>query len=121
MSAKQTGPHTTVKALWPQLARGFAALSLIVLAGCASSNWVNPNKTAAEARTDDATCTQEAQEDSLSRAGRTREYVAAPSGPTAGNPGPSPMQMRDRNAVVQDFHGNYDRCMESKGYTQAKN
>lgn len=121
MSAKQTGPHTTVKALWPHLARGFAALSLIVLAGCASSNWVNPNKTAAEARTDDATCTQEAQEDSLSRAGRTREYVAAPSGPTAGNPGPSPMQMRDRNAVVQDFHGNYDRCMESKGYTQAKN
>ena len=120
MSAKQTGPHTTVKALWPRLAGGVAAATFVLLAGCASDGWVNPNKTAAEIRGDQQTCTQEAQQDSLSRAGRTRDYVAAPGGPGAGNLGASPMEMRDRNAVVQDFHGNYDRCMESKGYTQGK-
>lgn len=123
MSAKQTGPHTTVKglrpwALLPRLARGFAGLSLIVLAACAADDWVNPNKTAAEVRGDQAICTQEAQQDSLSRAGRTRDYVAPPGGPTKGNLGMSPMEMRERNAVTQDFHGNYDRCMESRGYAK---
>ncbi len=123
MSAKQTGPHTTVKGLRPW-AGGVAGLSLIVLSACAGPAWVNPNKTAAEVRADDASCTQEAQQDSLTRAGRTRDYVAPPSAPMgAGQMGGAglgqlPMDMRDRNAVTQDFHGQYDRCMESKGYTQ---
>lgn len=104
--------------MWPRLAPSVTALSLFLLTGCAANDWVNPNKTAAEVRADQSICTLESQQDSLSRAGRTRDYVAPPSAQNTAGFGTSPMEMRDRNAVVQDFHAEYDRCMESRGYTR---
>jgi hypothetical protein len=116
MRAKQTGPAGTVKALRLLIA---AAMALSLLSGCASP-WVNSSKTAAEAQADEAACSREAEEDSLARAGKPRADYAPPGGPTAGNLGRSPMEMRDRDAVSRDFNGGVDRCMEAKGYTHGK-
>ena len=115
MSAKQTGPGRTVKGLALILV---AAQALFALAGCAGG-WTNPDKSAAEMRADENACNKDSEEDALQRSGRQRsDYGAPPSGPTAGNLGPSPMAMKDRDATTQDFRSSYDQCMGSKGYTR---
>ena len=116
MRAKQSGPAGTVKALGLLLA---ATAAFPLLSGCAGA-WVNPGKTPADTKADEAACSREAEEDSLARAGRPRADYAPPGGPTAGNLGRSPMEMRDRDAVAQDFNGGVERCMEAKGYTRGK-
>jgi hypothetical protein len=122
MNAKQTGPAGTVKTPFgTAVLRGAIALAVAaMLAGCAGS-WSHPSKTPEEARADETQCSQEAEQDSLLRAGRTRsEFGAPPGAPTAGSLGPSPMQMKDRDSVTQDFRSGMDICMESKGYTKGK-
>jgi hypothetical protein len=97
-------------------------LGLGLLSGCAGgSEWVNPNKTAAEARADEKICTHEAEEDALLRNGHARaDYGLPPAGPGPGSMGPSPMQMKDRDATTRDFHRELDSCMEGKGYSRGK-
>ena len=113
---KQTGPLGGVKRLAPILVVAAAA----ALAGCAAA-WTHPSRTAAETRADMDECDRTSEEDALMRAGRARgDYGMPPSGPTPGGYGPSPMQMHDRDAVVQDFRGAFDKCMESKGYQRGK-
>mgnify|MGYP006272160885 CR=1 FL=1 len=120
MQAKQTGPAGAVKAPWHAALRGMlAAAALGLLTSCASA-WTHPSKTPEEQRADEAQCNQEAEQDSRLRAGAAFADRAPPGGPTAGNLGPSPMEMRDRERVTQDFHGGMDACMESKGYTKGK-
>lgn len=122
MNAKQTGPAGTVKAPFGNVAlhRVLALAVAAMLAGCAGA-WTNPSKTPEEARADETQCSQEAEQDSLLRAGRTRaDFGAPPGGPTAGNLGPSPMQMKERDSVTRDFRSGMDICMESKGYTRGK-
>ena len=125
MSAKQTGPAGTVKAPVGPPGKSLRVIVMTLsaaalLSGCASG-WSHPSKTPEEARADDTQCNQEAETDSLLRAGRPRgDFGAVPGGPTAGSLGPSPMEMKDRDRVTQDFHSGYDSCMESKGYTRGK-
>jgi hypothetical protein len=125
MNAKQTGPAGTVKGSLGHVGlRRAVALSLALalgaaLSGCAGG-WTHPSKTLDEVRADEAQCNQEAEDDSRLRAGASRADRAPPGGPTAGSLGPSPMEMRDRDRVTQDFHNGYDACMESKGYTKGK-
>lgn len=117
MRAKQTGPAWAVKALAGALPLLTAALLLTACAG----GWVNPNKTPAEMKADEAACNTQAEEDTLARSGRARaDYGAPPGGPTAGSFGRSPMEMHDRDAATQDFRSGFDVCMESKGYTRGK-
>ena len=123
MRAKQTGPAGTVKGSLGTVMQGRLRALLLPLAlgaalsGCAGG-WSNPSKTPDEVRADEAQCNQEADEDSRLRAGASRADRAPPGAPTAGSLGPSPMEMRDRDRVTQDFRSGYDSCMESKGYTK---
>ena len=113
---KQTGPAHPVKGLGLLAALILAAS----LAGCHGGR-THPTKSAAEMKADMAECDHLSEEDALMRAGRPRgDYGLPPGAPSAGGYGPSPMEMHDRDAVVQDFRDSYDNCLSSKGYRREK-
>ncbi|TAL00545.1 MAG: hypothetical protein EPO08_13250 [Rhodospirillaceae bacterium] len=114
---KQTGPEWAVK----RFGRLAVLAAAIILPGCSSTGgWTHPDKSPAEVRADMDACDKIGEEDTLLREGRARADSGPPGGPTAGNLGPSPMQMHDQSEATRDFHRSYDSCMESKGYTHGK-
>jgi len=122
--AKQTGPLHAVKAkrhaLRRAAARAAAGLGLIALiSGCAST-WHHPRKAGAEAAADERDCTQRAEENALSRAGRQRaDYRLGTPEPLPGmSRGESPMQMLDRRATQDDYGRDFESCMTSRGYSK---
>lgn len=123
MPAKQTGPQGAVKALSRGGIRAIAAaLALAALSACAStSEWSNPNKTAAEAKADEQTCSNEAQENAVLRSGHSRvDYGMPPPAPGPGGPSLTPMQMKEQDKAANNFHKDVADCMESKGYAHGK-
>ncbi len=120
--AKQTGPLRAVKKKQHLLQRGLLVVGLTagaITAGCAST-WHHPRKEGAEAAADERECSQRAEENTLTRAGRQRvDYRLGTPDPNPGmSRGPSPMQMLDRRETQDDFGRDFENCMTSKGYSK---
>ncbi len=122
--AKQTGPSRAVKgsgirAHYQSFALVTGCICLLALAGCASA-WQNPRKSAEEARTDERACSERAEENALTRAGRQRaDYRTGYPTPQPGmSRGETPMEMLNRRTTQDDYTKDFEDCMSSKGYTQ---
>lgn len=97
-----------------------AGLALLVAAGGCASTWHHPTKSGAEAAADERTCSQRAEENALSRAGRARaDYRLGTPAPLPGmSRGETPMEMLDRHETQDDYTRDFESCMTSRGYTR---
>jgi hypothetical protein len=95
-----------------------AVAALVALAGCDTTAWSNPKKTAADTKADIAACNQRGEEDALERNAMPRADTAPRGGPVPGGRGNTPMDLADHSAAARDFRSSFDNCMESKGYTR---
>lgn len=124
--AKQTGRECGVKSAVRAARFGMAGLhfiagaALICLAGCAST-WINPAKSAQDAKADDRACSAEAEETALTRAAQQKvEYRKQSSIQPGMNRGETPMQMVDRTRTEDTYTRDFESCMRSKGYSRDK-
>lgn len=120
--AKQTGPLHAVKKKQHLLRRGLLVVglgALTVTSGCASA-WHHPRKEGVEAAADERECSQRAEDNALTRAGRQRaDYRLGTPDPNPGmSRGENPMQMLNRRETQDDFGRDFENCMTSKGYSK---
>lgn len=91
------------------------------LSGCAGTPWQQPGKTEKQRDQDLAKCERDAEAQALAQRGATRgDYGLATRGPDAAldSRGLSPLQLKDKSELANDFDALVGRCMKAKGYAQ---